>query len=1231
MPRLLSMLIVRIGVLTIVTPLLSTPFPNGSAVAQSTSGTLMGQVFDTNSRPVVDAKVTIVNENNGNARATRTDQDGIYEMPFLPPGFYTITATMTGYEGGPITGFAIPLNATTKLRPPDITLKAISTAPATPTRPATSSTGPTTPQSELESLITTTDAARRGNFTARQIESLPLGGTTDMRTFDEYALLLPGVAPPPYTPGVRGPGVGFGIGTSGQFAVNGMRARSNNFTVDGSDNNDPDVGVRRQGFVALVPQSIESIREFQMSTLLWDSEAGRNFGSQVNAVSKEGSNKFHGQAYGFFTDSKLNAKNFFDYSGGPSGGENPFTRAQAGFTVTGPITKDRTQFFGSYEYLKVNAATEQHFATPTISERRFLGLPVFGVLKYRPEALINEFFGEKLGGTPVGRNVLSFYPEPNNPGGPYGRNTYTEVLPADGRGSIFSLKGTHRFDDRNTLYARYNFTDDGRVLPSVNRALRSTVVADTRTQDLSLIFDRELGGRLFTQGRFSYGRTRLEFSPHPDNPFIFSKDSLELVNTSAGDMMIPSETGPIGELIVEPFSPVGVNAYSFPQQRSNNTFQFADSLSWPVRQHSFKFGADIRRVQLNSLLDRNYRPQVVFGGAALSTGAFAITSDPNNPFIFTPESKGFLSGLQLANLGLPSSIFQTITSGVADSTIGLRFNEYNFFFNDSWRLKPNFTLEYGLRYEYNSVPREVNRRIEDALSLMDLPAPGSSKADTPERTAAFNAAVGAYGKVLDGRTRIYEPDRNNFAPHVGFAWDPGADGKMSVRAGYGLYYDAILGAVVSQSRNVFPTEIPVNIEPAFTQFDVFTLNNPSFLVVRDGRGGVQIPDIPLIKRGTLNQFGGTASDFVALIGELFRQNRLGGGLAFTLPDKNLRTPYAQQWHLTIERQLFRDYAVSLGYVGTKGTKLTILTTPNLGPNVTPSVQFATSFAGFPPGSALPPPLVLAECERFQADKKCSIQPNRPEPSLGAYQIFKNAAGSNYHALQIEGRSRYKHGFAFTMAYTWSHSIDDVSDVFPIAGAPVIAQDSMNLRLERASSNFDIRHRFAASLIWDLPFYRNARADAMSRWFGGWQLSSVVQAYTGQPFTLNLPNDANQDGNLTDRPSTTDGLVFFHGHSRQRVAIAGNRDIPDFFVPGRDGFVGRNTVRADSFVNLDLALSKGFAFTDSRRLDFRTEFFNALNRANFGTPIRTLGSPAFGSAVETANPARIVQFALKFSF
>jgi hypothetical protein len=278
-----------------------------------------------------------------------------------------------------------------------------------------------------------------------------------------------------------------------------------------------------------------------------------------------------------------------------------------------------------------------------------------------------------------------------------------------------------------------------------------------------------------------------------------------------------------------------------------------------------------------------------------------------------------------------------------------------------------------------------------------------------------------------------------------------------------------------------------------------------------------------------------------------------------------------------------------------------------------------------------PPLVLAPCEFQTANAgKCSIQPGRPEPALGAFQVFENSASSIYHSLQVEARKRYTRGYSFTASYTWSHALDDVSDVFPVAGAPILPQDSFNLRLERADANYDIRHRLATSVIWDLPFYRGATGGA-ARWLGGWQMATIFQANTGQPFTINLPVDANLDGNLTDRPSTTEGLIFFDGHGAQRVAVAPGKNVTDFFVLGQDGVVSRNSVRADGFINWDVALDKRFRFNETNQLEFRAEVFNVLNRANFGIPIRTLGSPGFGRAVETANPARIVQFALKYHF
>lgn len=1107
-------------------------------------------------------------------------------------------------------------------------------------------------------LINTISAARSTHFTERQIGALPLGGRAEMRTYDELAFLAPGVAPPPYTFGPRGPGVGFGVNTAGDFAVNGMRARANNFTVDGSDNNDPDVGGRRQGFVALVPQPLESIKGFSISTLLWNAELGRNFGAQVNSVSKYGERGYHGQAYVFLTDESLNARNFFDYTDKGGRGKDEFSRTQAGLTLGGPLTR-RTYFFASGEHIDTSASSEQHFATPTLAERRFLGRAPeerFGVLFLPGRFLGNgaNVYNTVLDGTPLGGNILSFYEPPNTPcapppnnekcRGPYGKNTYTQVLPADSDGTVLSFKATHQFAPNYLLNARYNFTDDERMLPSINRAIRSALTAQARTQNLSLIFDGPLTARQFIQARFSYGRTRLGFAERPDNLLCFSATSSEQVDLPDGSRAsFTSETGDLGQVIVEPFSPVGIDVFTIPQSRVNNTFQASQSISYPIGAHAIKFGSDILRFQFNSHQERNYRPQVVYGNALLVNGRLRNTFNPSSPFAFTQtQREQFVRGVQLAALGVAASSFQTLVGSEPSADIGLRYTQYSFFADDTWRVRPNFTLAYGLRYEYNTVPREVNGRIERALRLEDLPLPEASQLNT-EATKKFMAARNAYCRVLAGyngtdascellpkRTQIYDDDPNNFGPRVGFAWNPRSDGKTAVRAGYGIYYGAVLGALVSQSRNIFPLELPVTIDPSFfgVDFDVFRLNTPSQIQV----GGLPLVAPQKSDQQLLNKLNGGRENFAAMVGELLLRNRLGGGLAFTLPSKKLASPYAQQWHLTLEREMFGDYLVTAAYVGTRGVKLTRLTTPNLGPNGTTVIPVALPKTG---ANILDYPLI-AYAAQAQPSINPLLLPSRPEPDLGAYQIFENSAASGYHALQLEARKRYARNFTFTAAYTWSHAIDDVSDIFPLAGAPVVAQNSLKLREERASANFDVRHRFAASLVWELPFYR-ATTGRNALWLGGWQLAAIFQAHTGQPFTLNVPFDVNRDGNLTDRPSTTQGLQFFSEHGPQRVDLMSEVRYTCFFLPDEScdpvqaGVVGRNTVRSDSLINLNLALNKKFRFGNERQLEFRAEFFNLLNRANFGLPIRTIGNPGFGSAVETITPARIIQFALKYSF
>ena len=816
------------------------------------------------------------------------------------------------------------------------------------------------------------------------------------------------------------------------------------------------------------------------------------------------------------------------------------------------------------------------------------------------------------GATPLGLNLFSLYPLPNNAGGPFGVRNFTKRLPASGEGNVFSFKVTHQLSSEHLLHARYNFTQDKREIPSIKRAINSTIDSDSRSQNISLILDSQLSGTWINQARFSYGRTRLDFTEHAGSPLsisnvfsgnvkIFLKDGRE-----QGEGTVPSVSGPLGELVIRPFSSVGIDAATFPQGRVNNTFQYADTLSKTFGKHWLKFGADIRSVQFNSRQERYFRPF-----AEVNNGILSV-ADLDNP---ANSTSGFVPGVQLASLGQVSSILQTITQGVPNSSIGLRSAEFNFFVNDNWRLARNLSLDIGLRYEFNTTPKEVNNRIEDALGLLTLPAPGSSRFDTPGRTEFYNQVVDAYRTVLDGRSKIYDSDRNNFGPHIGLAWDPFGKGETAVRAGYGLYHDSILGALVSQSRNVFPTEIPFLSEATFFGYDGINANNPFFFCLEvPGEPGCTENSIPFILRP--NQIGGETNDFPALTGQLLASTTEAGGLTFTLPEKKLRTPSVQQWHLSVEQGMFGNYLFSASYVGTKGTNLSRLTTPNGGANVTP-VQVLTLKQGATP-------TVSFDVSEQSIGNQLPI--SRREPFLGAYQTFENGASSTYHALQLEARKRYADGFNFTVAYTWSHAIDEVSDIIETAGAPSIAQDSSNLRAERAGAGFDDRHRFSASFVWNLPF-----SAARNSLLGGWQLAGIFQARSGFPFTLNVPFDANRDGNLTDRPSTTEGLVFADRHGRERISVIQGRSVDDFFVMGQNGIVGRNSVRGDGLINLDLAVSKRFWFDDTRFLSFRVEFFNLFNRSNFGLPVRTIGNPGFGSSINTATPARIIQFALKFNF
>ncbi len=424
------------------------------------TGAFDGTVTDSlNLSPIANAKVEIVNQETLITITKLTDSRGRFYQGALSPGLYRIRISVAGYQPREVVQ-RLNISRTGEVVPVPVTLDPASAPPtALPTATAA--------DTDISAAINRTDARRSGSFPEEQVISLPLGATALVPSFDELAALLPGVAPPPQTLGsVAGPGVGAGVGSSGQFAVNGLRSRANNFTVDGSDNNDEDIGVRRQGFVALIPQPLESIKEYQAITLLAPAQFGRNLGAQVNAVSKSGGNNIHGSFYGFFNSSQLNARNFFDtgsvanlirvraasgqevrLEGVPmdvqneSGGEDSFTFARAGFSLGGPIKRQQTFYFLSGEGQLSNATQEASFAVPTVEQRGVFGSGATGITQ-------NPFTGAAVATVPTtftGAMIFSLFPFPNNPNGVYGANTFTQVLPASSRGLVLSAKLDHNF------------------------------------------------------------------------------------------------------------------------------------------------------------------------------------------------------------------------------------------------------------------------------------------------------------------------------------------------------------------------------------------------------------------------------------------------------------------------------------------------------------------------------------------------------------------------------------------------------------------------------------------------------------------------------------------------------------------------------------------------------------------------------------------------------------------
>ena len=1074
------------------------------AAAQTHLGSIRGTITDPSGSAVVGAPLTLMHEETGLTRTASTGSAGAFSVSQLAPGAYRMEVELAGYKTF-VNRTTLQVNQYLRLDVAleigEVTEEVFVTAPDVPIE-----------QDSVE-LSTIVDN--------RQITSLPLDG----RNFLELSLLAPGATP-------AAQGSAGSVRGDFTFSVNGAREDMNEFLLDGVYNNDPKLNT------AGVRPPVDAIGEFQLLTSTSDASFGHHPGAHVNVITRSGANQFSGTLYEFFRTKAMNARNAF----APAGEEAPaYERNQFGLSLGGPLVRDHTFFFVDYEGTRRAEGITRVTNVPTLAERTgdFSQSPLpqrpidpltcvpFDDPARRPHPLAPDrsvtclpFPGDMIPVlNPIGAAIAARYPEQN-------RNVPDENFVSSptlrDRTDHVDLRVDHIFGDASLLTARYSFNDRRLFEPfsgpgfaavpgfgtTVPRRAQNVMVSETLVMSPALVNDVRVAFNRVSIGVF-----------HENMGTSLNRDvGLPELSSNARDFGLSFIT-------VSGFSPLGDETNN-PQESTTNTFQVLDTLTYVRGDHLLKFGLDVRVTRQDAFRDVQSRGLLMFSNAAI-TGDVLFDLLLGFPLRTGNALADLLRGRPLRTGG-----------AVLDNPQRLRTESYNFFVHDNFRIRQNLTLSAGLRYEYTSPPVDA----DDHANVYD---PATQSLVQVGTSGIPRAAYGA--------------DKNNWAPRVGLAWTPTADGRTVLRGGYGIYY--------SQSP-LAPGE-GLYFSPPFFDFNLF----------------FPLPGLPL-----------TLSD------------PFPSGFPFPLPDsalafqRDLRTPYLQQWNVSVQRQLGERREIEVAYVGSRGSNLIGARDIN---------------------QATPSPL--------------PVNP-RPVPQFTDIVALESSGSSLYNSLQIKLQQRLSSGLSVLSSYTLGKSTDDQSNFFSSAGDPNFPQDSNNPEAERGRSNFDVRHRFSANFFYELPVGTGCRflADRgwLSRLLEDWQLTGIVTLQSGRPFTVALLPEidnsntgfaalgfgANDRPNLVGDPSVSDP-------SANRWFDTGVFAVPPF---GSFGDAGRNIVEGPGFQNVNVALLKHVPLREGVRLQFRLEAFNVFNHVNFDLPDSFLGSPTFGRILSSGTQRRL-QLGFKLLF
>ncbi len=1266
----------------------------GSVLAQANTGSLSGTVTDPTGAAIVNVKVSAKNIATAQSFEQTTDSTGSWRLSLLPPGTYEVAFSAQGFKRTVRGGVNVEAAVVRSL---DETL-------------AVGAAQEEVSVTEDTILVDTHDATNFRQYNSLELQQVPSG----TRNFTHLLSAEAGISNdlPPVAVNDNG-----AISPS----VGGQRRTSNSLTFNGTDVTN--LLTSEGSLTETVAPAPETLQEVKVQTSLYDASTGRSGGGNFQLITQGGGNAFHGTGY-FFAQNEAFASNefFFERDGIE---KPPARRYEWGGTFGGPIKKDKAFFFVGYQRTDAETAF-----VPTGSSQVDLPLALNMITGDRTAAnLAAAFNAVNTGGTvltvgtgnpfsdisPIAvalfnaRNPATgdfLIPAPAQFGGTTadgfdpvstvggflsGGNPFVgirQAVPA-----VFDQDQVNsRFDTTitgsNRLYATYYYSNFPSLDPFPDPSSLASPFTQARTNRahaFSIADVQNFGSKWVNEARFGF--LLLNNTRSLDDPFLAPE--LESAAFGIGNPALIYDDSPatrrLGHFVFRGlrFSIGGPND-SF-NKRDQRTFHVADNVIYSSGRHTLRFGGELKRHRVaNNLPEEqgtefekfNSFTQLLRGLATEADTQFGITDKT-----FTSTDIGWYAAYDI-------------------------------------KLRPNFTVNLGVRWDWFGWPIESNGRIgnfDPNIADSENPLNGFLVPNNVVATgfAQLDDAVAVTARADNGHT-LNGQDWNNFQPRVGFAWQPFGKGSFVVRGGYGIFYDRPSAAYINTVFSNYPFLRELEVTQPSNAVPLLSVNSMFFPSPVTAAWATQPTNIPLsawlpmrvVFRGNsyeirdntgvtqfFNATGGLTNNPNCEINGPSMGMACLGNIAetfeFRAVDRNLKTPYVQQWSFGFQWEATRNLLWEVRYSGAKGTKLllaTALAQPfDLNDPNTPDYVFGRLNAAFVAGGGVLPPRTTTERARgdglaFGFNNPATGLPDlnvAPDGQIIRFEarvpfmglnspealILSSRGNSNYHALQTSLVKRFSHGLQFNLSYTYARSIDDFSsDPGSTAGGGKpdvpnvgfqIQGDSRFPGLNRAVSDLDRPHRVSLSFVYDLPTGSNG-----NRFTKGWQVSGFLQAQSGAPYSIfSSEPEARSSSQLRSLDEGSGGLYRLafgrpnlvgslsdacalgtDAATQDRVAAALGSPLGSF------GNLSRNPCRADSQKRFDLAISKSTQITENSRLELRAEFFNLFNTTNFAAPVNDLQDSTFNTAMQnqvtsgdfgaitnTIGGPRIIQFGLRLVF